>query len=148
MPDIGDRPASTRIEGTVAYAEVGGRPVIGVNSNAPGYTMADEVAAQNLRVRLVERYPEVMATENLGYRPNDALYHAEANALLRAAEPHGGSLAGRTIEMRVDRWLCGSCETVLPYVGLQVGNPTVRIIDGRGETWIMRDGMWITRGRR
>ena len=107
----------------------------------------DEETANDMRARLIERYPKVMATDNLGYRPNDALYHAEATALLRAAAG-GRYLAGQTIDMHVDRWLCRSCETVLPYVGLQVGNPTVRIIDGRGGAWLMRDGIWIKRGRR
>lgn len=146
MPDIGDRPAITRGEGTVAYAEVDGKPVIGVNSNAPGYTMSDQAAAEAMRARLVERYPDLMATDNLGHKPNDALYHAEANALLRA-EAGGQYLSGRTIEMSVDRELCRSCERVLPFVGLHVGNPTVRIIDGTGSTWVMRDGIWISRGR-
>lgn len=39
----------------------------------------------------------MMATGNIGPKPNDALFHAEANALLRAAEPYGGTLAGRAI---------------------------------------------------
>lgn len=92
--------------------------------------------------------PDIMATGNVGHKPNDALFHAEANALLRAAEPYGGSLAGRTIEMRVDRPLCPSCDAALPYLGTQIGNPTVRIIDGAGDIWIMRDGMWVRGGRR
>lgn len=146
MPDIGDRPAIPRSDGTVAFAQVDGRPVIGVNSDAPGYTMADQAAAEAMRARLVERYPEVMATDNLGHIPNNALFHAEANALLRAAEP-SGSLAGREIDMRVDRMLCPSCDRVLPLVGLDAGNPTVRITDGSGALWIMRDGAWIRRGR-
>lgn len=146
MPDLGDRPAIGKSEGTVAFAEIDGRLVIGVNSNAPGYTAADEFAAETLRNRLVERYPELMATDNLGHRPNDALFHAEANALLRA-EDGGQYLHGRTIEMRVDRRLCRSCEEVLPLVGTYVGNPTVRIIDGTGALWIMRDGIWVRRGR-
>ncbi len=100
-----------------------------------------------MRARLIERYPGVMATGNIGYKPNNALFHAEANALLRAAEPYGGSLAGRTIEMRVDRELCMSCRRVLPALGAEIGNPTVRIIDGAGDVWIMRDGTWIRRGR-
>ena len=100
-----------------------------------------------MRSRLIERYPDIMATGNVGRKPNDALFHAEANALLRAAEPFGGSLAGRTIEMRVDRELCPSCRRVLPSLGAEIGNPTVRIIDGPGATWIMRDGTWIRRGR-
>lgn len=146
MPDIGDRPASGSSQGTIAYAEVDGRPVIGVNSDAPGYTMADEAAAQSMRARLVERYPDIMATNNQVYMPNNALFHAEANALLRA-EAGGQYLSGRIIDMQVDRRLCRSCEDVLPLLGLQVGNPTVRITDGTGALWVMRDGRWLTRGR-
>jgi len=147
MPDVGSGVARARAEGTVAYAEVDGQAVFGVNANAPGYTVRDEVVAREMRSRLIERYPDIMATGNVGHKPNDALFHAEANALLRAAEPFGGSLAGRTIEMRVDRELCPSCRRVLPSLGAEIGNPTVRIIDGPGATWIMRDGTWIRRGR-
>lgn len=93
-----------------------------------------------MRSRLIERYPEVMATGNVGHKPNDALFHAEINALLRAAEPYGGSLAGRTNEMRVDRRLCPSCGKVLPYIGLQLGNPTIRFVDPYGNITTMRDG--------
>ena len=56
--------------------------------------------ARDMRSRLIERYPDVMATGNIGHKPNDALFHAEANALLRAAEPSGGSLAGRCRSVR------------------------------------------------
>lgn len=148
MPDIGTGPARRTSEGTVAYAEVDGQTVFGVNSDAPGYTMRDEAMARDMRARLIERYPDIMATGNAGHKPNDALFHAEANALLRAAEPYSGSLGGRTIQMRVDRPLCRSCDVVLPYLGTQIGNPTVRIFDGAGDIWIMRDGIWITGGRR
>ncbi|MGD9671521.1 MAG: hypothetical protein AB7U75_21145 [Hyphomicrobiaceae bacterium] len=67
----------------------------------------------------------------------------EANALMRAAQVHGGTLSGREIEMRTDRELCWSCETLLPRIALQLGNPDVRIIDGTGMLWILRDGIWI-----
>jgi hypothetical protein len=147
MPEVGSGIARARSEGTVAYAEVDGQAVFGVNANAPGYTARDEALARDMRQRLIERYPDVMATGNLGHKPNDALFHAEANTLMRAAEPYGGSLAGRTIEMRVDRRLCDSCDAVLPPLAAQIGNPTVRIIDGTGALWIMRDGTWIRRGR-
>ena len=147
MPDIGSGSAQRTSEGTVAYMEMDGQAVFGVNSDAPGYTVRDEAMARDIRSRLIERYPDIMSTGNTGHRPNDALFHAEANALLRAAEPYGGTLAGRTIEMRVDRRLCDSCDKVLPSLGSQIGNPTVRIIDGTGTIWIMRDGTWIRRGR-
>lgn len=147
MPDVGAGIARQRSDGTVAYLEVDGQAVFGVNADAPGYTVHDEAMARGMRARLIERYPDIMATGNIGLRPNDALFHAETNALLRAAEPYGDSLVGRTIEMRVDRRLCDSCDKVLPSLGAQIGNPTVRIIDGTGALWIMRDGTWIRRGR-
>ena len=147
MPDIGDRPALGSAQGTVAFASVDGKPVFGVNSDAPGYTVADTAAAQTMRDRLIAADPRTMNTEHPGRMPNNALFHAETTALLRAAEPYGGSLAGRTIEMSTDRPLCRSCEKILPLVGKNVGNPKVTIIDGRGDLWIMRDGRWIAGGR-
>jgi hypothetical protein len=148
MPDIGDRLAFSRAEGTVAFANVDGKPVFGVNSDAPGYTVADGAAARVMRDRLVTVYPDVMNTDGISWKPNDVVYHAEANALMRAAEPLGGSLAGRTIDIGVDRGLCPSCDTALPYIGLQLGSPTVRITDTTGARWVMQDGVWIQRGRR
>jgi hypothetical protein len=147
MPDTIGGLAGATSDRTVAYALVDGRPVIGVSSRSSGYTDADDAAAKTMRAKLVALYPDVMATGNVGNMPNNGLYHAEANALMRAAEPTGGSLAGRTIDLTGDRRLCGSCEQVLPLVGLQLGNPTVRIIDGTGAVWIMRDGGWAIRGR-
>lgn len=148
MPDIRNGIAGRTSDGTVAFTEIDGVPVFGVNSDAPGYTASDEAMAREMRSRLIERHPDVMATGNIGEKPNDALFHAEANALMRAAEPYGGTLSGRTIELRVDRDLCPSCDAVLPSLGTQIGNPTVRILDGTGILWIMRDGVWIRRGRR
>ena len=147
MPDLATSIAATASDGTVAFGEMNGRYVFGVNSNAPGYTVADQTAAEAMRERLVELYPGVMATENLGHIPNNALFHAEANALMRAAQTNGGTLAGRTLEIRVDRPMCDSCDTVLPLIGVHLGNPTVRLTDGNGELWIMRDGTWAKRGR-
>ena len=147
MPDTGSGIARSRSDGTVAFTEVDGQAVFGVNANAQGYTARDEAMARDMRQRLIERYPDLMATGNIGQKPNDALFHAEANALMRAAEPYGGTLAGRTIEMRVDRRMCDSCDAVLPPLAAQIGNPTVRIIDGTGALWIMRDGTWLRRGR-
>jgi hypothetical protein len=75
--------------------------------------------------------------------PLDALWHAEANALLRAAEPYGGSLLGGSVSVVVDRQLCRSCDEVLPYMGLQLGNPTVRFHDPFGRVKTMKDGRWL-----
>lgn len=146
MPEVIDRLARAKSEGTVAFAEVDGRPVFGVNSNAPAYTVADETAARDMRARLIEKYPDEMNTVQVGQFPNDALFHAEETLLNRAAAAHGGSLAGRTIEIRVDRRVCDSCQTVLPLMGLQIGNPTVRITNSSGMSKTMRDGNWLDGG--
>jgi hypothetical protein len=91
---------------------------------------------------LVSKYPNIMATENIGAKPNDALFHAEANILLRIARDNGGTLAGRSIEIHSDRSLCPSCNVVLPHVGLELGNPVVKFVGPRGETRTIRDGTW------
>ena len=134
--------------GTVAYIDLNGTPIIGVNSNAPEYTSGDEALALVLRSELIDLYPDLMSTTNLGQYPNDAVVHAEANALLRAAQVHGGTLQGREIEMRTDRKLCDSCEALLPGIGLQLGNPTIRIVDGTGKLWVLRDGVRVEGPRR
>jgi hypothetical protein len=84
-----------------------------------------------------------MATKNIGHRPNDALFHAEVNVLLRAARENGGSLSGRSLHVVSDRKMCPSCDVVLPKVGLELGNPTVTFTDSSGVTVTMRDGEWL-----
>jgi hypothetical protein len=136
---VNDMPAG---QGTVAYGEVDGAPYIGVNSNAPGYTEADRIAADQMRDALLAKYPDVMETENIGRMPNNAVYHAEITTLLRAARENGGTLAGREIQINVDREMCWSCDRILPLVGLELGNPAVTIIDATGARHTMRNGRW------
>jgi hypothetical protein len=143
MPDLATSIAARASDGTVAFGEMDGHYVFGVNSDAPGYTIADQTAAEAMRARLVDWFPEAIATENLGHIPNNALFHAEANALLRAAAANGGTLAGRTLEIQVDRRICYSCDKVLPLIGLQLGNPYVRFRDGTGRVKVMKNGNWI-----
>jgi MafB19-like deaminase len=132
-----------RKEGTVAFAELDGTKVFGANSTSPAYTSADEVAAIELRNVLMEKYPKNFRAEHVGQMPNDALFHAETTVLLRAARQAGGTLAGRTLTVHVDAKLCNNCQKVLPYVGLEVGNPTVTFVDPKGLTKTMRDGAWL-----
>ena len=47
-----------------------------------------------------------MNTDNIGRYPNNAVFHAEATCLLRAARANGGTLAGKTIDVTVDREMC------------------------------------------
>jgi hypothetical protein len=97
-----------------------------------------------LRDILVEKYPGEFPAEHVGRMPNDALFHAETTVLLRAAREKGGTLPGRTLTVHVDDHLCNNCEAVLPYVGLELGNPTVTFVDPNGSTKTMRDGAWLS----
>ena len=94
-----------------------------------------------MREVLLRKYPDLRGS-NDGEAPMDALYHAETNVLLRAAREHGGSLAGRTLEVITDNPMCNSCPYILPKVGLELGNPTVTFVDRRGHARTMRNGQW------
>jgi hypothetical protein len=141
--DLFGDPNWSRRDNTVAVAKVDDVMFFGVNSDAPaGYTFADRISAMVLREVLVKKYPDVLSTDNIGQFPNDALFHAEATALIRATKAFKGTLEGKTIEIHVDREMCDRCENVLPYLGLELGNPTVTFVDVVGHRTTMRDGSW------
>lgn len=132
--------------GTVAISSLDDQYIYGFNSGISEYsglyTDRDEAAANELRERMLQKYPRVMATRNIGAMPNNALYHAETTVLLRAARENGGSLAGKNLIVVVDGRMCPSCEILLPYVGLELGNPTVTFVDTSGRARTMRNGRW------
>lgn len=131
-----------RNEGTVAYTQIEGKDVFGSNSNSPTYTTADRREADKMRDDLIQSYPEEMNTESIGQKPNDAIYHAEANAMIRAARESGGSLAGKDITVFVDRQMCYSCERILPLIGERLGNPRVTFVGPSGIARTMHNGRW------
>jgi MafB19-like deaminase len=137
-PDAGTH----RYDGTVAWADMDGQGYLGIASTMPGYTQEDRDAANAMRDRLVQSDPSVMATDNVGRKPNDSLYHAETTALMRAARSNGGSLSGRNIDMYVDRRMCDSCDDVLPLLSRELGHPTVRFTDIYGRRRTLRNGRW------
>jgi hypothetical protein len=126
---------------TVAATEIDGAKEIGVNSWHKTYEGIDRREADRKRDVLVRKYPELANKDNVGQVPMNAMYHAEANLLLRAARKYGGTLAGRTLEVATDRKLCPSCRRVLPYLGLELGNPTVTFTDPTGARYRIRDGI-------
>jgi hypothetical protein len=128
--------------GTVAWTRFNGKDIFGSNSKSPTYKRIDHAEAERIRDSLIRKYPSVMKQENIGEKPNDAAFHAEANVLLRAARESRGTLAGQTLEVFVDRPMCPSCRKVLPYIGLELGNPSVTFIDAAGLRVTMRDGAW------
>jgi hypothetical protein len=134
-------------DGAVALTTIDDKDIFGSNSSSPTYTDADREAAKDLRDKLVAKYPDAMRADNVGYTPNNALFHAETNVLLRAAEANGGTLAGRSLDIYVDRALCPNCERVVPLVGLELGNPTLTFVD---PDWIfsIANGTITSRSRR
>jgi hypothetical protein len=132
---------------TVAVAEFNGRTIFGMNSDALTFTSSDRVAAQRHVDALIAKYPETMSVGNIGRIPNNSLYHAESTILLRAARENNGTLAGRTLEVHVDRPVCRSCDAVLPKLGLELGNPMVTFVTPT-DIYVMRNGTWISRARR
>jgi hypothetical protein len=134
--------------GTVAVTSLDDKYVYGFNSGiseySGQYTDGDDAAANEIRGRMLTKYPEEMASRNIGAKPNDSLYHAETIVLLRAARENGGGLAGKNLIVVVDKPLCGSCRTLLPLVGIELGNPTITFVGPKGTARTMRDGKWIT----
>ena len=142
MPDLGGRPAKVKEDGTVAKADIGGEVAFGVNSGAPTYTQADYLSAVAMRDQLQRKYPGLVRADNPGWKPADALFHAEATSLMRWARAVGGSLRGRSVEIVVDRDFCSSCERVVPLLALELGDPEVTIRDPSGIFGVAKGGHW------
>jgi hypothetical protein len=134
-------------DGTVAVTTIGEKEIFGSNSTSPRYSNEDQISAEAMRGTLIQNYPEAMSTDNVGQRPNDAIFHAETTVLLRAARENGGTLSGRELEVHVDRELCSSCREILPLVGLELGDPTVTFVGPTGLQRTMRSGRWIRMSR-
>ena len=80
MPHVPPGRQAPSASGTVAYIDLDGMPIIGVNSDAPGYTSGDDALAHVLRSELIDQFPDMMSTTHLGRISNNAVFHAEANA--------------------------------------------------------------------
>lgn len=141
-PDFFASPWS-REQHTVAVATPGeGQIFFGTNSRAPTYNVRDLSSARQTVDRMKAQFPTVMNLRNPGGKPNDALFHAESTVLLRMRDAAGGTLAGRSLEITVDRSMCASCQVVLPRLGLEVGNPIVMYRDAQG-LGVMHNGAWL-----
>lgn len=126
--------------GAVAVATIDGHNIYGSNPDLGEWRTIDRNEANRLRAAILQKHPKLGNPDNIGRRPLNALYHAETNVLLRAARQHGGSLAGRTLEVFGDRKLCNNCKEILPYVGLELGNPRVTFNEPDGARWTMHNG--------
>ncbi len=129
-------------DSVIAATTINGKVILGGNSHYRDYAIVDRVGADALRTDLIKHRPEIMKTDNVGRKPNDAIYHAETTVLLRATRANGGTLAGQDLEVVVDGPMCPSCRKVLPYVGLELGNPRVTFIDNTGARQTIHNGKW------
>jgi hypothetical protein len=129
MRDLFGHPMWPYDKGTVAVAEMDGNIQFGVSSGAPGYELIDRATANEWRSRLLDKYSDIIKRgDDIGRIPNNSLYHAEATILMRMARENGGTLAGRAVEIHVDRELCYSCNKVLPFLVSELGSPTVTFV--------------------
>lgn len=131
----------------IAVTSLDDRQVFGLNSDISDfsslYTDKDRALADQFRDSMVVKYPDDMSRGNIGWVPNDALYHAEATVLLRAWEQNDRTLEGKELVVVVNREMCDtSCPTVLPLLGLELGNPRVTFVDDQNRVKIMKDGKW------
>ncbi len=137
-----------RNDGAVAVTDIDGKQIFGSNSTSPTYNSADRAEADRLRSSYLKANGEPVSSTSNGLMPTNAFYHAETTTLTRAARASGGTLAGRTLDVYGDTRMCNNCDSVLPFVGLELGNPTVTFIEPGGKTKTMRDGAWINEGLR
>ncbi|MEA2954014.1 MAG: hypothetical protein QOJ96_3534 [Alphaproteobacteria bacterium] len=129
-----------RKDGAVTYTNINGSDIFGSNSTSPTYRTIDRAEADGLRARYLEANPDA---DRAGQMPSNAFYHAETTVLLRAARANGGSLAGQTLEVFGDTRMCNNCEKILPFVGFELGDPTVIFVDPNGKRRRMQNGAWL-----
>jgi hypothetical protein len=127
-------------ESTIAATTIDDKTIIGLNSKHPDYTLADRAAAMSIRTALARKYPDLLKPQNPGRMPGNALFHAEATALLRAANANRGTLRGQMLHVVTDRELCTNCKVALPLLGLELGDPIVIFMDPTGAVHEMRNG--------
>jgi hypothetical protein len=141
-PDLFGRRWETN-NNTIAIATPNSQHLfVGTNSTAPTYSGRDGIAAARTVDAMVDRFPGVMNRNNIGGKPNDSLYHAEATILFRVRDAFGGTLTNRTLNITVDRPMCDSCRDVLPSLGIHLGNPRVSYYDRSGLKGVMHEGRW------
>ena len=145
----------TRLSFDVGIAQLGGHPVI-----VDGRTMqlGREETIEDTG-RMLSRYVNAVVWRTFAHARIEAMASVAGipvvNALtdefhpcqvladLQTIKERRGTLAGQTLTVYVDAETCNNCEAVLPYVGLELGNPTVTFTDSKGSTITIQDGKLI-----
>ena len=121
LDELGDSiPSKGDGQGTVAFVDVDGKPVFGVNSS----TLVRD-ADKNLGRSWIDRL-------GLGRGEGQIVWHAEGHSLMRAYEKTGGNMPSY-VNMFVDRVSCPNCRTHLPKLADEMGidNLILNFKDGK-----------------
>jgi hypothetical protein len=121
LDELGDSiPIKGDGNGTVAFVEVNGKPIFGVNSS----TLVRD-ADKNLGRSWIDRL-------GLSKGKDQIVWHGEGHSLMRAYEKTGGKLP-ENMTMFVDRVSCANCRTHLPKRTEEMGvkNLTLNFKNGR-----------------
>lgn len=119
-------------QGTVAFVDVGGKPIFGVNSSALVRDV-DKNLGRSWRDRL-----------GLGQGEGQIVWHAEGHSLMRAYEKTGGNMPS-SVNMFVDRISCANCRTHLPKLVNEMGIDNVNLTFKNGRTGRISGGTfeWV-----
>jgi len=130
MEPLGDYiPTKGDGTGTVAFIDLDGKPVFGVNSSVL-VNDADKNLGRKWRDELGLNQGEAQMT-----------FHAEAHSLMRAYEKTGGNMPTE-VTIYVDRLSCGTCQNYLPELTESMGINQLDLHFKDGRTASIIDGMF------
>jgi hypothetical protein len=135
LDELGDSiPIKGDGKGTVAFVEVNGKPVFGVNSS----TLVRD-ADKNLG-----RYWADSLGLKYGQGTGQYLTHGEAHSLMRAYEKAGGNMPAN-MNMFVDRYSCSFCRDpkALPDLAQKMGIQNLNLTFKDGSSAVIKNGRFI-----
>ncbi|WP_242842088.1 deaminase, partial [Ruminiclostridium cellobioparum] len=129
LEPLGDRiPERSDGLGTVAYVELNGTKVFGVNSSVLSDESKD-LGREFLKSMQAKGFLNEVKSYGQGH--SQVLTHAEGHALMRAWKKTGGNL-GSNVVIYVDRLTCGICQENLPKVKEFMNIKTLQVICKNG----------------
>ena len=130
IPLKGDR------KGTVAFVDLDGKPVFGVNSS---------VLVRDTDKELGRSWADTLGVK-YGQGTGQYLTHGEAHSLMRAYEKSRGSMPS-TVNMFVDRYSCSFCRDpkALPDLAQRMGIENLNLTFKDGSTAVINSGRFISK---
>ncbi|WP_304957226.1 RHS repeat-associated core domain-containing protein [Xenorhabdus sp. PB30.3] len=111
--------------GTVAFFEMNGRRIFGVNSGT--LIKKDKALGKKWNEKI-----DYLSKDEKG----TSAFHAEGHALMRAYEKSGGVMP-KEITMYVDRQTCGHCERFLPALMKEMGIEQMKLFSKNGASVVL-----------